>query len=80
MNSIIPQTQLYPGTSPAQTTLGARLTHGTNLILNWSGPFQLESSTNVVGLYVPVVGITNCPYTNIIGLEPEMYFRLLNQH
>lgn len=80
VKQIIPQTQLYPGASPVQPLLATSLRNGNELILHWGGTFQLESSTNVAGPYSPVLGITNSPFTNIIGLDPEMYFRLLNQY
>jgi PA14 domain-containing protein/Ig-like domain-containing protein/lectin family protein len=73
---IIPQTQLYPTTAPLQPTF-ANL-GGTNLVLSWFGSYALESATDVRGPYSPIAGATS-PYTNTIGSEPEMFFRLTSQ-
>jgi hypothetical protein len=74
---IIPQTQLYPGTTPVIPVLG--VTPGSNSItFNWSGTFQLMSSTNVEGPYLPVPNATNGPIV-ITPSQPAEFFRLLNQ-
>jgi hypothetical protein len=74
---IIPQTQLYPGTTPVFPVLGA--TTGTNgITFNWAGTFQLLSSTNVEGPYLPVPNATNGPIV-ISPTQPAEFFRLLNQ-
>src|SRR5262249_32193842 len=74
---IIPQTQLYPGTTPVVPILAA--TPGSNSItFNWSGTFQLMSSTNVEGPYLPVPNATNGPIV-ITPSQPAEFFRLLNQ-
>ena len=49
---------------------------GTNLILNWSGSFFLQSATNVTGPYSDVSDATN-PYTNSIS-GGQLFFRLRN--
>jgi len=73
---IIPQTQLYPGASPAQPAASSSLVNGTNAIVNWSGTFQLQTATNVVGPYVDVPGITLGPYTNDVTADATRFFRL----
>ena len=74
---IIPQSQLYPGTTPVFPTLAA--IPGTNAItFNWAGTFQLMSSTNVEGPYLPVPNATNGPIV-ITPSQPAEFFRLLNQ-
>ena len=73
---IIPQTQLYPGASPAQPAASSSLVNGTNAIINWSGTFQLQTATNVAGPYVDVPGITLGPYTNDVPADPTRFFRL----
>src|SRR5262249_9220623 len=50
---------------------------GNNLILSWSGTFNLQMATNVTGAYSNVNGATS-PYTNMIGSEPRRFFRLRN--
>jgi len=74
---IIPQSQLYPRTSPVVPTLAA--TAGTNgITFNWAGTFQLLSSPNVEGPYLPVLDATNGPIV-INPSQPAEFFRLLNQ-
>jgi hypothetical protein len=51
-------------------------TVGDALILNWSGPFFLQSSTNVAGPFADVGG--SSPYTNSITSGPQQFFRLRN--
>jgi len=77
---IIPQTQLYPGVSPVRPVLSTSVSNRTNLVVNWSGTFQLQSATVVTGPYLPVTGVTNSPFTINFSSAPEMYFRLLNQY
>ena len=48
---------------------------GSNLILSWSGPFALISSTNVLGPYVDVPTATS-PYTNSTASSPTRFFGL----
>jgi hypothetical protein len=50
---------------------------GTDLILNWSGAFVLQSATNVTGMYLDVSGATS-PYTNSMVSDPARFFRLRN--
>ena len=76
VKGIIPQTQLYPGASPVQPIAGSSVVNGTNAVINWSGTFQLQTSTNVSGPYVDVPGITLGPYTNDATADLERYFRL----
>ena len=78
---IIPQTQLYPGVSPVQPFLRTTVIGGTNLLLNWSGTFQLQSSTNVLGPWTSILtNVGPYTYTNIAGPPPQLFFRLLNQY
>jgi len=48
---------------------------GDDFIVSWPGPFGLQSSTNVVGPYLDVVGATS-PYTNNLPSSPQRFFRL----
>jgi len=50
---------------------------GTDLILNWSGAFVLQSATNVTGMYLDVSGAAS-PYTNSMVSDPARFFRLRN--
>jgi hypothetical protein len=79
VKEIIPMTQLYPGAAGfVQPILTPSLANGTNLLLNWSGTFRLESAFNVLGSWAPVAGGTlTSPYSNNIGTAPQMFFRLL---
>ncbi len=45
------------------------------MILTWSGPYTLQSATNVTGPYFDL-SVAASPYTNLIGSEPRRYFRL----
>jgi uncharacterized delta-60 repeat protein len=47
----------------------------TNLILSWTGPYTLQSSTNAAGPYYDVTAATNPPCTIPIALLSE-FFRL----
>jgi len=51
---------------------------GTNLVLNWSGPFTLQSATNAVGAYADVGAGVTSPYTNNMTRKPMQFFRLRN--
>lgn len=51
---------------------------GSNVILDWTGSYQLQSATTVAGPYTDVTGITTGPYTNAIGSGAQ-YFRLVNR-
>jgi alpha-tubulin suppressor-like RCC1 family protein len=55
-------------------SLGA-IRSSNQLLLNWSGPYILQTSTNVVGPYIDILGSTNS-FTNLIGTEPKRFFRL----
>jgi len=50
---------------------------GNNLILSWSGAYNLQSSLNVTGIYTNITSATS-PYTNAIGPAPRRFFRLSN--
>ena len=62
--------ELVPSTGAP--TLGFATLAG-KLVLSWSGPYQLYTSTNVAGPYTPISG-TN-PYTNAFS-DPQRFFRL----
>lgn len=47
---------------------------GTDVVLNWTGSYPLQSSTNVTGTYVDV-GVVTGPYTNS-ATATDKYFRL----
>jgi len=51
---------------------------GGNLVINWNGPFVLQTATNLAGPYSDIPGATG-PYTNIIANEPEQFFRLRSE-
>ncbi len=48
---------------------------GSNLILSWSGAFNLQSATNVTGTYTNIPSASS-PYTNNMTTAPRMFFRL----
>ena len=48
---------------------------GNNLVFNWTGPFSLQSSTNVNGPYSTVICVS--PYTNAISAQ-KMFVRLIS--
>ena len=43
--------------------------------LNWPGTYQLQGATTAIGPYNDVAGVTNSPYSVIIGGN-AMFFRL----
>jgi hypothetical protein len=49
--------------------------NGGNVILSWIGTFTLQASTNVVGTYTNIVGVTS-PYTNSTSSPAQLFFRL----
>ncbi|HWH68077.1 MAG TPA: PA14 domain-containing protein, partial [Candidatus Sulfotelmatobacter sp.] len=77
--AIISTTQLYTNSGPFRANLTSSLLNGTNVILNWMGTCTVESATNITGPWTPLATDIAGPYTNSIGSEPEMYFRLLSQ-
>jgi PA14 domain/Immunoglobulin domain/Bacterial lectin len=78
VKEIIPQTQLYPSTGTFQPTLATSVSQGTNLVLNWTGTFALESAPQVTGPWTPIT--TNIgPFTVNMTLGPQMFYRLLLQ-
>lgn len=48
---------------------------GTNLILQWTNPFTLQSSTNAAGPFHDLTGASS-PYTNALNAQPQIFFRL----
>ncbi len=69
----VPASQLYPFIS--SPTLGVKQ-DGSKLVFSWNYPYKLQSATNVVGAWLTVPGATS-PYTNVIGAEPQKFFRLV---
>jgi len=62
---------------PAPGTMAAGMA-GTNMVINWSGSFTLQSSTNVAGPYTDVPGpVIAGPYTNALT-GGQQFFRLRN--
>jgi hypothetical protein len=56
------------------TILGV-IQHSNQMTFTWSGPWALQTSTNVNGPYADLSGAAS-PFTNIIGTEPKRFFRL----
>jgi hypothetical protein len=78
VKEIIPQTQLYPSTGTFQPTLATSVSQGTNLVLNWTGTFALESASQVTGPWTPIT--TNIgPFTVNMTSGPQMFYRLVLQ-
>ena len=71
---ILPTGELVPSTGAP--TLGFTTQPG-RLVLSWSGPSQLYTSTNVTGPYTPLSG-SSSPYINTF-LDPQRFFRLQSQ-
>ena len=70
---------LPPGstpTPPPQPILTVAKTAG-QIVLNWPGAHNLQSSTVVSGPYTNVPAVTFGPYTNTF-IEPLRFFRLAN--
>jgi len=75
---IIPQTQLYPVTVPAQPGF-SRSQDGTQMTISWVGTYTLESATDLGGPWTPLTGQAS-PYTFTIDLgTPQMFFKLVSQ-
>jgi hypothetical protein len=49
---------------------------GNDLVLTWSGPFTLVSSTNILGPYLDVVPAATSPYTNSTLAPAALFFGL----
>jgi hypothetical protein len=69
--------QFGPVASPAIITQPLlTVSHdGDNVVLSWTGAFNLESSTNVAGPYTVVSGAAS-PYTNSVNSAAQNFFRL----
>lgn len=65
--------QAMPGTLTATLS-------GANVLLNWTGPFVLQSASNVQGPYTDVPGgvLVFSPYAYSVGAAPAQFFRLRN--
>src|ERR1035437_109504 len=74
-----------PITGPGGTSsASALLTVGTALgvfqdtnqmVLNWTGPWALQSATNANGPYADIAGAAS-PFTNLLSAAPKQFFRL----
>jgi hypothetical protein len=69
---IIPQSQLFPALPSPALKLESS---SSNLVFNWSGPFFLQTATNITGPWGTLYNATS-PYTNAIGTESQRFFRL----
>jgi hypothetical protein len=76
-NQLFKGIRFGPIASAARPTLSLTR-EGSDIILSWSGPFTLVSSTNAAGPYLDVSPVTN-PYTNST-LSPEAKFFGLRQN
>jgi sugar lactone lactonase YvrE len=56
------------------TTLGV-CQNDQQLILDWTGPWALQSATNANGPYADIAGAA-APFTNLMTTGPEQFFRL----
>ena len=56
------------------TTLGV-FQNANQMILNWSGPWALQSATNANGPYADIPGAAS-PFTNLMSAAPKEFFRL----
>jgi hypothetical protein len=63
------------GCPPPPGSLHAAL-DGTCLVLNWSGPFQLQCATNLTGPFDDVAGVIHSPFTNSLTSGQARFFRL----
>jgi hypothetical protein len=73
-NQLFKGIRFGPSVSVARPTL-SYTREGSDLILSWSGPFTLVSSTNVLGPYLDVTPATN-PYTNSTLSAAARFFGL----
>ena len=73
---VIPMTQLYPDADLVRPRLSTTLNNGTNLVLNWSGTFNLESAAVVNGPWSSVTNSIIGPYSVPVG--GSKYFRLVD--
>ena len=71
---ILSNGEVVPIAPPPAPTLQA-VRSGNQLVITWTGNFQLFSATNVLGPFQPVSGAIS-PYTNDTGTVPERFFML----
>ena len=45
------------------------------MVLNWTGPWALQSATNANGPYADIAGAAS-PFTNLLSAAPKQFFRL----
>jgi hypothetical protein len=80
VKSIVPATQLYPGTAPAVPTLNLTRPDATHLTLTWNGSYVLQTNTSLNGGTWGIVPGAADPYTVTINpAAPQVFFRLLSQ-
>ena len=56
------------------TTLGV-VQNARQMILNWTGPWALQSAANANGPYADIPGAAS-PFTNLMSAAPKQFFRL----
>lgn len=70
---------LPPGATPPPPPQPPKLTAeliGGQIVLNWSGTYQLQAASAVTGPYTDVAGVTTGPWTNTFP-DPTKFFRLV---
>ena len=65
------------GPPPCPPKIISSTKSGDELILSWTGPFILQSATNVTGIYGDIWAVGS-PYTNITTSAEQQFFRLRN--
>jgi hypothetical protein len=73
---VIPATQLYPTVGVLQPRLVASLV-GTNVVLNWSGTFTLQSAPDVMGQWGSIGNLRIGPYTLPLTAPQKAFYRLV---
>jgi len=77
VSETVPTSQLYATPGLIQPLLAANLTNGTNLVLNWSGTYSLQSAPIVTGPW-SAVGTTRIgPYSTPTAAGEMKYYRLV---
>ena len=71
---ILSNGEVVPVPAPALQSLRS----GGQLVLTWTGNYQLLTTTNVLGPYQPVSGAAS-PYTNNTRTAPQRFFILQSQ-
>ena len=69
-------TSVLPNPGTMSVGMAGSGSSGTNLVMNWSGNFTLQSATNIFGPYTDVPGpVVIGPYTNAMS-GGQQFFRL----